>query len=87
MNVNEVIANLASEHLGGARGTYKPVASEIARERFAIDRRRLSFRRADDGARIDGPICIEFFADCVSAYRAKAARTAPGRHDRAHLPE
>jgi aspartate ammonia-lyase len=25
MNVNEVIANLASEHLGGARGTYQPV--------------------------------------------------------------
>src|SRR3984893_2567676 len=25
MNVNEVIANLASELLGGARGTYKPV--------------------------------------------------------------
>ena len=25
MNVNEVIANLANEHLGGARGTYLPV--------------------------------------------------------------
>ncbi len=25
MNVNEVIANLASEHLGGAHGTYHPV--------------------------------------------------------------
>ena len=24
MNVNEVIANLANEHLGGARGTYQP---------------------------------------------------------------
>jgi aspartate ammonia-lyase len=25
MNLNEVIANLANEHLGGARGTYRPV--------------------------------------------------------------
>jgi aspartate ammonia-lyase len=29
MNVNEVIANLASEHLGGAHGTYEPVHPKV----------------------------------------------------------
>src|SRR5580704_12091528 len=29
MNVNEVIANLASEYLGGARGTYQPVHPKL----------------------------------------------------------
>ena len=29
MNMNEVIANLASERLGGARGTYKPIHPKL----------------------------------------------------------
>jgi len=29
MNLNEVIANLASEYLGGARGTYQPVHPKL----------------------------------------------------------
>ena len=46
MNVNEVIANLANEALGGARGTYSPGRSEAPRQRVAVDRRRMPYRGA-----------------------------------------
>jgi aspartate ammonia-lyase len=76
MNVNEVIANLASEHLGGARGTYQPVhpklhvnASQSTADvchtavRMTVLSRWRGLRRA--------------LAECVAAFRAKAAQMRP----------
>ncbi len=76
MNVNEVIANLASEHLGGARGTYQPVhpklhvnASQSTADvchtavRMAVLSRWSGLRRA--------------LSRCAGAFRAKAAELRP----------
>lgn len=76
MNVNEVIANLASERLGGARGTYKPIhpkshvnASQSTADvchsaaRMTIVDRWIELRR--------------ILRNCVRAYRAKAAEFRP----------
>jgi aspartate ammonia-lyase len=76
MNVNEVIANLASEFLGGARGTYQPVhpklhvnASQSTADvchtavRMTVLSRWTVLRRALSG--------------CVAAFRAKAVELRP----------
>src|SRR5580700_107294 len=76
MNVNEVIANLASEHLGGARGTYQPVhpkvhvnASQSTADvchtavRMTVLSRWRGLRRA--------------LAVCVRGFRAKAEELRP----------
>ncbi len=76
MNVNEVIANLASEYLGGARGTYQPVhpklhvnASQSTADvchtaiRMTALSRWSGLRRA--------------FSRCIAAFRAKAAELRP----------
>ena len=76
MNVNEVIANLASERLGGARGTYKPIhpkshvnASQSTADvchsaaRMTIVDRWIELRR--------------ILRNCVRAYRAKAVEFRP----------
>jgi len=76
MNVNEVIANLASEHLGGARGTYQPVhpklhvnASQSTADvchtavRITVLSRWRGLRRG--------------LAECVAAFRAKDAELRP----------
>ena len=76
MNVNEVIANLASEHLGGARGTYQPVhpklhvnASQSTADvchtavRMTVLSRWRGLRRG--------------LAECVAAFRAKAEELRP----------
>ena len=46
MNSNEVIANRASELLGGKLGEYKHVSSQRSRQLRAIDQRRLPYRDA-----------------------------------------
>ena len=76
MNVNEVIANLASEYLGGARGTYQPVhpklhvnASQSTADlchtaiRMTVLSRWSGLRRA--------------LSRCVAAFRAKAEELRP----------
>jgi aspartate ammonia-lyase len=76
MNVNEVIANLASEHLGGARGTYQPVhpkkhvnASQSTADvchtavRMTVLARWSGLRRA--------------LSKCVAEFRAKAGELRP----------
>jgi aspartate ammonia-lyase len=76
MNVNEVIANLASEFLGGARGTYQPVdpkvhvnASQSTADvchtavRMTVLTRWSGLRRA--------------LGQCVGAFRAKAVELRP----------
>jgi len=76
MNLNEVIANLANEHAGGTRGTYRPVdpkthvnASQSTADvchsaiRIAILERWAVTRRA--------------LAACASASRVKAAQLRP----------
>ena len=76
MNVNEVIANLASEHLGGARGAYQPVhpkvhvnASQSTADvchtavRMTVLSRWSGLRRA--------------LSKCVAALRAKAGELRP----------
>jgi aspartate ammonia-lyase len=76
MNVNEVIANLASEHLGGARGTYQPVhpklhvnASQSTADvchtavRMTVLSRWRGLRRG--------------LGECVAALRAKAEELRP----------
>ena len=76
MNVNEVVANLASEHLGGARGTYQPVhpklhvnASQSTADvchtavRMTVLSRWRGLRRA--------------LAVCVRGFRAKAEELRP----------
>jgi len=76
MNVNEVIANLASEYLGGARGTYQPVhpkshvnASQSTADvchtavRMTVLTRWRGLQRA--------------LTQCVEAFRAKAEELRP----------
>ena len=76
MNLNEVIANLASEYLGGARGTYQPVhpklhvnASQSTADvchtavRMTVLSRWRGLRRG--------------LAECVAAFRAKAEELRP----------
>jgi aspartate ammonia-lyase len=76
MNLNEVIANLASENLGGARGTYQPVhpkqhvnASQSTADvchtaiRMTVLNRWSGLRRA--------------LSQCVATFRAKAAELRP----------
>ena len=76
MNVNEVIANLANEHLGGARGTYLPVhpkrhvnASQSTADvchtavRMTVLNRWRGLQRT--------------LRRCVAAFRAKAAELRP----------
>ncbi len=76
MNVNEVIANLASEYLGGTRGTYQPVhpkrhvnASQSTADvchtavRMTVLSRFSGLRRA--------------LGLCVKAFRTKAAELRP----------
>jgi aspartate ammonia-lyase len=76
MNVNEVIANLASEFLGGARGTYQPVhpkehvnASQSTADvchtavRMTVLSRWTGMRRA--------------LGRCVAAFRAKEVELRP----------
>ena len=46
MNTNEVIANRASELLGGKLGEYKHVASQRPRQLWAVHQRRLPHRHA-----------------------------------------
>lgn len=76
MNLNEVIANLASERLGGARGTYKPVhpkahvnASQSTADVCHSAARMTVLARWTELRRV--------LRDCVSAYRAKAAELRP----------
>jgi aspartate ammonia-lyase len=76
MNVNEVIANLASERLGGARGTYKPVhpkshvnASQSTADVCHSAARMTILDRWSELRRI--------FRLCIRAYRAKAAELRP----------
>ena len=42
MNLNEVIANLANESLGGGRGTYQPIGPKLASE-FGSGTHQLEF--------------------------------------------
>ena len=76
MNVNEVVANLASEYLGGARGSYQPVhpklhvnASQSTADvchtavRMTVLGRWSGLRRA--------------LARCVGTFRAKATELRP----------
>src|SRR6202167_3635981 len=76
MNLTEVIANLASEHLGGTRGTYEPVhpklhvnASQSTADvchtavRMTVLSRWSGLRHA--------------LGKCVAAFRAKAAQLRP----------
>jgi aspartate ammonia-lyase len=76
MNVNEVVANLASEHLGGARGTYQPVhpkthvnASQSTADvchtavRMTISSRWSGLRRV--------------LSQCVATFRKKAEELRP----------
>jgi len=76
MNVNEVIANLASERLDGARGTYKPVhpkshvnASQSSADVCHSAARMTILDRSSELRRT--------LRNCVRVYRAKAAELRP----------
>jgi aspartate ammonia-lyase len=76
MNVNEVIANLASERLGGARGTYKPIhpklhvnASQSTADVCHSAARMTVLDRWTELRRI--------LRGCVKVFRAKAAELRP----------
>jgi aspartate ammonia-lyase len=76
MNVNEVIANLASEHLGGARGTYQPVhpkthvnASQSTADVCHTAGRITVLNRWSGLRRVLG--------QCVATFRQKAAELRP----------
>ncbi len=76
MNVNEVIANLASEQLDGARGTYKPVhpkshvnASQSSADVCHSAARMTILDRSSELRRT--------LRNCVRVYRAKAAELRP----------
>ena len=76
MNMNEVIANLASERLDGARGTYKPVhpkshvnASQSSADVCHSAARMTILDRSSELRRT--------LRNCVRVYRAKAAELRP----------
>jgi aspartate ammonia-lyase len=76
MNVNEVIANLASEHLGGARGTYQPVhpkthvnASQSTADVCHTAVRMTVLSRWSGLRRV--------LTQCVATFRKKAAELRP----------
>lgn len=76
MNLNEVIANLACEQLGGVRGTYKPVhpkshvnASQSTADVCHSAARMAVLDRWSELRRI--------FRQCIRAYRAKATELRP----------
>ena len=76
MNLNEVIANLAIEHLGGARGAYNPVhpKSHVNASQSTAD----VCRTATQMTVIDRWTNLHrVLRRCVSAYRAKAAELRP----------
>jgi aspartate ammonia-lyase len=76
MNVNEVIANLASEDLGGARGSYEPVHPKIHvnASQSTADVCHTAVRMTVLG-RWDG--LQRALSRCVEAFRAKAAELRP----------
>src|SRR6202050_2122260 len=76
MNLNEVIANLANEHLGGARGTYKPVhpklhvnASQSTADVCHTAIRITALSRWRGLRRV--------LAECVAVFRAKTEELQP----------
>jgi aspartate ammonia-lyase len=76
MNMNEVVANLASEYLGGARGTYQPVhpklhvnASQSTADVCHTAVRMTVLARWSGLRRV--------LAKCVATFRAKAAELRP----------
>src|ERR1700735_4357199 len=76
LNLNEVIANLASEHLGGTRGTYQPVhpklhvnASQSTADVCHTAVRMTVLSRWSGLRRV--------LAKCVATFRAKAAELRP----------
>ncbi len=85
MNVNEVIANLASEYLGGARGTYQPVHPKlhVNASQSTADVCHTAVRMTVLG-RWSG--LRRTLSKCVATFRAKAAELRPVDHDLAHLP-
>jgi aspartate ammonia-lyase len=77
MNVNEVVANLASEYLGGARGTYRPVNPKlhVNASQSTADVCHTAIRRMTVLSRWNG--LRRVLARCVAAFRAKAAELRP----------
>jgi aspartate ammonia-lyase len=75
MNLNEVIANLASEYLGGARGTYKPVHPKLhVTSQSTADVCHTAVRISVLG-RWSG--LRRVLSKCVAAFRAKALELRP----------
>jgi len=76
MNVNEVIANLASEYLGGARGTYQPVHPKlhVNASQSTADVCHTAVRMTVLG-RWSG--LRRTLSKCVATFRAKAAELRP----------
>lgn len=76
MNVNEVIANLASERLGGERGTYQPVhpKSHVNPSQSTADVCHSAARMTilDRWSELQRTL-----RSCIRAYRAKAAELRP----------
>jgi len=76
MNLNEVVANLASERLGGARGSYKPVhpKSHVNASQSTADvchtAARMTILDRWTGLR-------RVLRNCLRAYRTKAAELRP----------
>jgi aspartate ammonia-lyase len=76
MNLNEVIANLASEYLGGARGTYQPVHPKlhVNASQSTADICHTAVRMTVLG-RWSG--LRRVLSKCVAAFRAKALELRP----------
>ncbi len=76
MNVNEVVANLASEHLGGVRGTYQAVHPKVhvnasqSTADVCHTAVRMTVLARWSGLR-------STLSKCVAAFRAKAEELRP----------
>jgi aspartate ammonia-lyase len=76
MNVNEVIANLACEDLGGARGSYEPVHPKIhvnaSQSTADVCHTAVRMTVLSRWGRL-----LRVLSQCVEAFRAKAAELRP----------
>ncbi len=87
MNVNEVLANRASELLGGERGAEAPGAPERRRQPRPVLERRVPHRDARRrGARGAQPAAAGARRRCARRSQAKSARVSRHREDRPHAP-
>ena len=86
MNVNEVLANRATEMLGGPRGERAARASERRRQSRPVVERRVPDGDAHRRGRGGDAVLLPALRRCATTLSAKAERVRRHRQDRPHAP-